>query len=123
MSEDWSYYIDQFWDDHSNPLFNHLFPGGPWKHLVVMIAYLVFVLKLGPKMMKGREPFQMNTIIQTYNVINCSTSMDLCTSWCQQKVVLFVFNVNMWPMKKKWPYFRLVFISTYSSRYVIHKSD
>ena len=70
MSEDWSYYIDQFWDDHSNPLFNHLFPGGPWKHLVVMIAYLVFVLKLGPKMMKGREPFQMNTIIQTYNVIN-----------------------------------------------------
>ncbi|KAH8337572.1 hypothetical protein KR074_006889, partial [Drosophila pseudoananassae] len=40
----------------------------PWPTLLIMSSYLVFVFKLGPKLMKGRKPFDLRTFIKFYNI-------------------------------------------------------
>jgi len=41
----------------------------PWPVLSIVIAYLLFVLKLGPKMMENREPFKIKRIMMVYNIL------------------------------------------------------
>lgn len=41
----------------------------PWPVLSIVIAYLLFVLKLGPKMMENREPFKIKPIMMVYNIL------------------------------------------------------
>jgi len=41
----------------------------PWPVLSILTVYLLFVLKLGPKMMKNHEPFNIKRIIMVYNFI------------------------------------------------------
>uniref|UniRef100_A0A2S2P5M5 Elongation of very long chain fatty acids protein n=1 Tax=Schizaphis graminum TaxID=13262 RepID=A0A2S2P5M5_SCHGA len=46
-----------------------MFMSTPWPVLSILIAYLLFVLKLGPKMMENREPFKIKRIMMVYNIV------------------------------------------------------
>jgi len=41
----------------------------PWPVVSILIAYMLFVLKLGPKMMENREPFKIKRIMMVYNIV------------------------------------------------------
>lgn len=41
----------------------------PWLPIVLVGAYLYFVLNLGPKLMKDRKPFNIRTLLLVYNVL------------------------------------------------------
>ncbi|XP_041976089.1 elongation of very long chain fatty acids protein AAEL008004-like [Aricia agestis] len=43
--------------------------GSPAKIIIICVSYLVFVLKLGPYLMKDRQPFQLKNVILTYNIL------------------------------------------------------
>ncbi|XP_025416892.1 elongation of very long chain fatty acids protein 4-like [Sipha flava] len=40
----------------------------PWPMFIILAAYLLFVLKLGPNMMKNREPYNIKHIMMIYNL-------------------------------------------------------
>jgi len=40
----------------------------PWITMGTLIGYLLFVLKLGPKIMEHRKPFHLNGVIRIYNI-------------------------------------------------------
>lgn len=39
----------------------------PWPMLSILTVYGIFVLKIGPMMMKNREPFNIKYILMIYN--------------------------------------------------------
>jgi hypothetical protein len=63
------YYLQQYWQDFGDqrtiglPLIRE----GPWAMIFVMSLYLLFVRKLGPRMMKHREPYQLRLPMFIYN--------------------------------------------------------
>lgn len=63
------YYMFDFWEKESDPSINEYFlmRGGPWVAISVVSAYVYFVTKLGPALMKNREPFQLKKPILIYN--------------------------------------------------------
>lgn len=41
----------------------------PWPVLIILTGYLLFVLKIGPKMMTNREPFSLKYVMMAYNLV------------------------------------------------------
>jgi len=41
----------------------------PWPVVIILIAYLYFVLSAGPKFMKYRSPLKIDRIVMVYNVV------------------------------------------------------
>jgi len=41
----------------------------PWPVVIILSAYLYFVLKAGPKFMKYRSPLKIDRIVLVYNVV------------------------------------------------------
>ncbi len=70
-SRGFRYYLQQYWQDSGDqrtcglPLIRE----GPWAMITVMCLYLLFVQKIGPKMMKNREPYQLRVPMFIYNTI------------------------------------------------------
>ncbi|XP_072940632.1 very long chain fatty acid elongase 5-like [Epargyreus clarus] len=52
--------------------------GSPVPLLAIWLAYITFVLKLGPAYMKGRPPFKLRKILIAYNIIQVLISCYLC---------------------------------------------
>ncbi|XP_050440913.1 elongation of very long chain fatty acids protein 4-like [Adelges cooleyi] len=46
-----------------------MFMSTPWPVLSTLVIYLLFVLKLGPKIMENRKPFNIKYVILLYNLI------------------------------------------------------
>jgi len=46
-----------------------MFMSTPWPILSILTVYLLFVVKLGPNMMKDREPFNIKHIMMIYNLV------------------------------------------------------
>ena len=65
------YYLQHFWQDFGDQRTKDLpmFREGPWLMVTVMIFYLLFVSKFGPKMMKNREPYQLRGPMFVYNTV------------------------------------------------------
>lgn len=65
------YYLQQYWQDFGDQRTSGLplIREGPWAMISVMILYLLFVQKLGPKMMKNREPYQLRVPMFIYNAV------------------------------------------------------
>lgn len=40
----------------------------PWPVFIIVGAYLLFVLKIGPDMMKNREPYKLKNVMLFYNL-------------------------------------------------------
>ncbi|XP_049874311.1 elongation of very long chain fatty acids protein 4-like [Pectinophora gossypiella] len=51
----------------------------PYPIVTILVAYLLFVLKLGPQFMKNREPFKLNNILLFYNAFQVAFSCYLCS--------------------------------------------
>ncbi|XP_034486365.1 elongation of very long chain fatty acids protein F-like [Drosophila innubila] len=52
---------------HADPL-GLPFTFGPWPIFILISSYLLFVLKLGPEIMKNREPFKLRVALKVYNI-------------------------------------------------------
>ncbi|CAG2109259.1 unnamed protein product, partial [Medioppia subpectinata] len=66
-----SYILWQYWIDETDDRIKHypLFGGPPDKLMAIMLLWLLFVTKLGPKLMRNREPFVLRKPIMVYNFI------------------------------------------------------
>lgn len=40
-----------------------------WKVVAIQAAYIYFVLKLGPKLMENRKPFNIDKLLIIYNIV------------------------------------------------------
>lgn len=40
----------------------------PWPIMIILTGYLLFVLKIGPKIMENREPFKLKYLMMAYNL-------------------------------------------------------
>lgn len=49
----------------------------PFPILMILTAYLYFVLKFGPEFMKYRNPFNINRVVMIYNVVQVLLSLYL----------------------------------------------
>lgn len=47
----------------------------PWPVLIILLAYLYFVLKAGPKFMKYRGPMNIDRFVMMYDVVQVLFSM------------------------------------------------
>ncbi|CAH1978672.1 unnamed protein product [Acanthoscelides obtectus] len=56
-----------------------LFMKSPVPVVTILITYLYFVLKLGPKMMAKREPYNLQTLLVAYNAYQVLFSIWLCS--------------------------------------------
>lgn len=50
----------------------------PWSVFIIIIAYLLFVMKIGPKMMANRPPYEITNLILIFNFIQFSYNSLLC---------------------------------------------
>eukprot|EP00102_Acyrthosiphon_pisum_P006904 XP_003240857.1 PREDICTED: elongation of very long chain fatty acids protein 7-like [Acyrthosiphon pisum] len=55
-----------------------LFVNKPWPVLGIIIVYLLFVMKIGPKMMENRQPYNITNIILVFNFLQFSYNGLLC---------------------------------------------
>lgn len=60
-----------------------------WPVFTIILAYLVFVLKIGPDMMKNREPYSLKKILLFYNLFQSGFNLFL------------LYNVSLTVKKKK----------------------
>jgi len=42
--------------------------GSPWPALTIISLYLLFVLKVGKKIMEDRKPYDLRGVIKVYNI-------------------------------------------------------
>lgn len=52
-----------------------MFMSTPWPILIILTVYLLFVLKIGPKIMKNRRPFNIKYIMMSYNLMQIVYNM------------------------------------------------
>ena len=62
--------IDEWFDSTGHELSLPHVPGGPWLPVTIAVIYLIAAVWIGPKLMRGREPFKLNLLIRIYNLIN-----------------------------------------------------
>ena len=98
------YYVYQFWYDSCDPRTKNfpLIGSGPWPTIFVVLLYLLFVLCVGPKIMKNREPFQLRAPMFVYNtatvVINLYFMYE-SYQWLEGGRQLYDFK---WPDGEDW---------------------
>ncbi|KAB0795323.1 hypothetical protein PPYR_12162 [Photinus pyralis] len=63
------YYRIAFEDWADPRVENFLFMKSPFPVIAILVFYMYFVFKLGPKLMKNRRPFKINRILVIYNAI------------------------------------------------------
>ncbi|GJQ85718.1 hypothetical protein Trydic_g13407 [Trypoxylus dichotomus] len=60
-------YVLENWGDPRAA--DYFLMGSLWNVLAIITVYLYFVMSLGPKLMEKREPFDLNSILIVYNII------------------------------------------------------
>lgn len=58
--------------------------------LYILGAYLIFVLKIGPKIMEKRPAFQLNTFMILYNAFQV-----LFNAWIVRMVSLIIYSIML----------------------------
>lgn len=64
------------------------FMGSIWPLTFIVIVYLYFVLKLGPEIMRHRNPFNIDRIVMVYNAVQVLFSMYL------MKEVIIILSIS-----------------------------
>lgn len=69
MPSSMQYVLYDFWEMYHNPELNKyaLFNGGPWLVSLFVGSYLYFVLRLGPRLMENKQPYDLKPLIRLYN--------------------------------------------------------
>ena len=96
MAETLNYVLFDFWELEGDPRIASypLFKGGPWLAWSLIAFYVYFVKKLGPSLMKNREPFVLKYPILLYNI-----GMIFLNSYFFYEMVVnyrFGIDMNMW---------------------------
>ncbi|KAH8241407.1 hypothetical protein KR026_000310, partial [Drosophila bipectinata] len=65
----------------------------PWPTLIILSSYLLFVLKVGPKLMKNREPFDLRGVIKVYNIFQI-----VYNSWMFLYTIHFLFVLRAYDL-------------------------
>ena len=65
-----TYLLYQYWIDKNDPRVENywLFNGGPEGFAFLMLSWLLFVTKLGPYLMKDRNPLVLREVMMVYNL-------------------------------------------------------
>ncbi|KAI1309054.1 Elongation of very long chain fatty acids protein 7 [Halotydeus destructor] len=74
--------VDQWVDGISHPYGRKVVPGFPWAIMVIELLYLLFVLRVGPAMMKNRPAFDLKWPMRVYNVVNIVACVAICSIAC-----------------------------------------
>ncbi|CAG2175890.1 unnamed protein product [Oppiella nova] len=71
-----NYYFYDYWANVSDPRTEHywLTRGGPLPVLTFMTLWLLFVTKIGPKLMATRKPLNIRWLMYAYNVLMAGTN-------------------------------------------------
>ena len=71
----------ELWELRDKRVDNWLFMDSPWPTLTLCAAYIYFVKFMGPSFMKNRDPYQLKTTIQVYNILQVllSAYIFICT--------------------------------------------
>lgn len=65
----------------------------PWPILSILTVYLLFVLKLGPKMMKNREPLNIKRIIMVYNLTQTMYNFYIVSDVSFKNCIIYVNTI------------------------------
>lgn len=87
------YYLFDFWEIEGDPRIAKysFFRGGPWTAWSIIAFYVYFVKKLGPALMKNREPMNLRGLILCYNL-----SMILINAYFFYEIVVnYRFGIEM----------------------------
>ena len=71
-SRDWiSYYLHDYWNGEGNRNVTHLpfLSDGPLTVLIIMSAYLLFVTRIGPRLMASRPAMELRQPMLMYNTL------------------------------------------------------
>lgn len=60
----------------------------------ILATYLYFVLKLGPKMMEKKKPYELKTLLIAYNALQVIFSIFLCWTCLNANSFSILFNFN-----------------------------
>ncbi|XP_017037048.1 very long chain fatty acid elongase F-like [Drosophila kikkawai] len=90
----------------------------PWPTLGALAAYLLFVLKLGPKLMDSRKPFELRGVIKAYNIIQIVYNSALFVLVCY-----VVYNFYDWrcPLSLPWDHEGKDIERLFANAYYINK--
>ena len=61
-------FYNQLWNIRDRRVDDWFMMSSIWPTVTLCVFYLYFSIALGPWLMKNREPFQIKTLIQLYNV-------------------------------------------------------
>ncbi|XP_058818559.1 elongation of very long chain fatty acids protein AAEL008004-like [Topomyia yanbarensis] len=73
----WGYELF-FYEDQDPRSAQYVLLNPPWLPVVIIGAYLYFVLNLGPKLMANRKPFVLKRLILVYNLVQVMSNAVLC---------------------------------------------
>lgn len=65
-----SYYLHNYWQENGDAKVSNDFTlmyGGPWKVLAIVVAYAFAVLRLGPRFMRDRKPYDLRPFMLVFN--------------------------------------------------------
>lgn len=77
----------------------------PWPMCSIVIVYLLFVLKIGPKMMESKEAYNITDIILMFNFLQFSYNSLLCLwvsgvlcydYYCVKRGIFKRFRIAVW---------------------------
>jgi len=69
------YVMHDYWAKNGDPRMSPLFfMSSLWPFTLILIAYLSFVLWIGPNFMKNRKPFSLKSTMFVYNIVMCAAN-------------------------------------------------
>lgn len=68
--------------------------GSIWPVTIVVVTYLYFVLKIGPEIMKNRNPMNIDRIVMIYNAVQVLFSLYLVEEVRKHLIVVVLKYMN-----------------------------
>ncbi|XP_055914039.1 elongation of very long chain fatty acids protein AAEL008004-like [Eupeodes corollae] len=89
------FWISYWFNEHKDPRVEGFFLlGSPFPMYLMIILYLAFVLKWGPKWMENRKPYDLKNVIRVYNFLQVVSNL-----W------LFIFGIRNSYFRKEFSMF------------------
>lgn len=94
---------------------NWLLMDNPGPLLMILAAYFLFVLKLGPQFMEHRKPFNLNIVIRTYNIFQ----IVVCTIIIFKVIILYFLILSFFFEQHTKQHFQFVYQNCINFSYFI----
>jgi len=116
--------LEEVWEAGADPRVAQfpIMKGGPWSVFGVIACYLLFVKKIGPAVMKERQPFDLRGLIFCYNIVmmfvnlyffisaSIYTNMGIKTWGCINVNPMDTGSTMQWKLLLIWLFFLSKFI-------------